>query len=116
MLPPVIRRIADAPRDKLLWTLIGVLLVGQIVAFWMLCLQQVRKAEVRHATIQIERMAVADCMRYIPKATTSACNARVNAQQDPPNNLIASTGKQASSGVSASTAMSSATPVSFNFR
>jgi hypothetical protein len=105
MLPPLAQRIADAPRDKLLWGLIGFLVVGQIVAFWMLCQYQVRKAEVRHATLQVERVALADCMQYIPKATHSSCRTRMAAQQE-----------QASTPAAAQTAMSTSASAVFTIR
>ena len=66
-------RTADVSRDKLFWAIASAMVVGQLVAFWMLCSHQVRKAEVRHATAQVERMAVADCLRYIPDATLDSC-------------------------------------------
>ncbi len=67
----------DVSRDKLFWAIASAMVVGQLVAFWMLCSHQVRKAEVRDATAQVERMAVADCLRYIPGATLSSCAARI---------------------------------------
>jgi len=60
MLPPLIDRTAHSPADKWLWALLGVLVVGQIVALWMLCSQQVEKAEVRDAAIRAERIAMRD--------------------------------------------------------
>jgi hypothetical protein len=82
MLPPLLEKTAGLPRDTWLWALIGFLVVGQISAFWMLCQYQVRKAEVRHASLQMERTAVADCMKYVPRATLNSCAARVAIQQD----------------------------------
>ena len=43
----------------------------------MLCSQQVRKAQARDAAWQVERMAMADCLRYIPKATLHSCASRI---------------------------------------
>jgi hypothetical protein len=82
MLPPLLEKTAGTPRDTWLWALIGFLVVGQMAAFWMLCQYQVRKAEVRDASLQMERLAMADCMKYIPKATMTSCAARVAAQPD----------------------------------
>ena len=80
MLPHLVAKSAENSHGKLFWTLIVTLLVGQFIAFWMLCVYQVRKAEVRDATLQVERMAMADCLRYIPKATLNSCASRVAPQ------------------------------------
>jgi hypothetical protein len=81
MLPHLLaKRSAETSPGKLFWSLIVALLLGQIVAFWMVCTHQVRKAEVRDATLQVERMAMADCLRYIPKATLNSCASRVAPQ------------------------------------
>jgi hypothetical protein len=80
MLPHLVAKSAEHSPGKLFWTLVVTLMVGQFVAFWMLCVHQVRKAEVRDATLQVERMAMADCLRYIPKATLNSCASRVAPQ------------------------------------
>jgi hypothetical protein len=77
MLPPLLDRTSHSPADKWLWALIGVLVIGQLFAFWMLCRQQVRQAEARHASAQLERMAMLDCIQTIPGATRSHCATRV---------------------------------------
>jgi hypothetical protein len=47
-------------RDKLLWGVVGAVVLGQLVAFWMLCQHQVRKAEAtRQATVQVQRSTAA---------------------------------------------------------
>lgn len=65
---------ADASRDKLFWLTASAMIVGQVVAFWMLCSQQVRAAEVRDASVQVERMAVSDCLRHAPRASLNSCS------------------------------------------
>lgn len=71
------RKPAVLPRDQAFWVGATVLVLGQLVAFWMLCSQQVRKAEVRNAAMQVERLALADCLRYVPHATLTSCAQRV---------------------------------------
>ena len=73
MLPRLLDKTADTPRDRILWGVIFTLLVAQIIAFAMLCNYQVKKAEARDAALQVERTAVADCMQYTPRATASSC-------------------------------------------
>jgi hypothetical protein len=80
MLPHLAAKSAENSHGKLFWMLIVGLMVGQFVAFWMLCAHQVRKAEVRDATLQVERIAMADCLRYIPKATLNSCASRIASQ------------------------------------
>ena len=46
MLPHLAAKSAENSHGKLFWMLIVGLMVGQFVAFWMLCAHQVRKAEV----------------------------------------------------------------------
>jgi hypothetical protein len=60
MLPPLLDKSRPSPADKWLWALIGVLVVGQVVALWLLCSQQVQKAEVREAMLRAERIAMRD--------------------------------------------------------
>jgi hypothetical protein len=60
MLPPLLDRTHPSPADKWLWALLGVLVVGQLFALWMLCRQQVEKAEVREAQLRAERLALRD--------------------------------------------------------
>ena len=80
MLPHLLAKNAETSRGKLFWSVIVALMLGQIVAFWMLCTYQVRKAQVRDVTLQVERTAMADCLRYIPKSTLNSCAARVAPQ------------------------------------
>jgi hypothetical protein len=76
-------KIAALPRDKLFWPVLLTLVAGQLLAFWMLCSHQVRKAEVRDATLQVQRVAVADCLRFIPRATLNSCASRVDPGRQP---------------------------------
>jgi hypothetical protein len=75
--PPLATRRAF-PRERAMWSVLMALIGLQLVAFWLLCSHQVRKAEVRTATLQVQRVAVADCLRYIPRATLTSCVNRVD--------------------------------------
>jgi hypothetical protein len=74
---------ADTSPGKLFWLIVSVVMLAQIIAFWMLCTDQVRKAQARDATSQVERTAMADCMRYIPKATPHSCASRIASGASP---------------------------------
>lgn len=64
------------PRHQAFWLGATVLVLGQLVAFWMLCSQQVRKAEARNAAMRVERLALVDCLRSVPHATLTSCGQR----------------------------------------
>jgi uncharacterized membrane protein len=70
------RKPAVLPRDQAFWLGAAVLVLGQLAAFWMLCSEQVRKAEVRSAALQVERLALADCLRSVPHASLTSCAQR----------------------------------------
>lgn len=59
MLPPLVDTTAPSSRDKWMWALIGLLIVGQIAAIWLLCQNQVSQAQARHAAWRAENVAVA---------------------------------------------------------
>jgi hypothetical protein len=99
-------------RDKLLWPVLVTIVAAQLLAFWMLCSHQVRKAEVRDATVQVQRVAVADCLRYIPRATLNSCVSRVDPTRTPEVAMAAESGAPGA----ARTVMSSAVSVSFAYR
>ena len=60
MLPPLLDESRRSPADKWLWALLGFLVVGLLVAFWLVCQQQVQKAEVRDAAVRAQRLALRD--------------------------------------------------------
>jgi hypothetical protein len=105
-------KIAAMPRDKLLRPALVALSAGQLLAFWMLCSHQVRKAEVRDAALQVQRVAVADCLRYIPRATLNSCANRVDPSRAPDVVMAAESGAPGA----ARTVMSTAVPVGFAYR
>ena len=109
MLPRLLAKTADLPREKLLWMVLGALVVAQLVAFWMLCSSQVRNAELRDATWQAQRVAAVDCLRFLPRATLNSCAgaaAQGNGRSD----------GQGATRAGQQSALSSAVPVSFTFR
>jgi hypothetical protein len=89
-------------RGKLFWLALGALAAAQLVAFWLLCSHQVRKAEARHAAAQVQQLALADCLQYVPGATIASCSARMPAVVPAAAVLVSP--------------KSGATPVSFHYR
>lgn len=107
-----LEKIAAMPRDKLLWPLLVTVAAAQLLAFWMVCSHQVRKAEVRDATLQVQRVAVADCLRYIPRATLNSCVQRVDPTRVPDVVLAAENGAPGATRA----VMSRTVPVNFAYR
>ena len=69
---------ASAQRDRLLPVALLALAMGLFVAFWMVCSQQVRKAQMRDVSMQVQRVAIGDCLQYVPRATLNSCASRVD--------------------------------------
>ena len=67
----------QAPRSAGFWIILGGVVVAQLIAFWVLCSQQVRKAEARSAETQMAQMALADCLQYVPGSTIASCTSRL---------------------------------------
>jgi hypothetical protein len=105
-----------APRDRLFWMALVALAIGQLVAFWMLCSQQVRKAQIRDVSLAVQRVAVADCLQYVPGATLSSCLNRVDASRRPDSTVIATGSRPKAAPVAAPATLSSGTPVSVSYR
>jgi hypothetical protein len=90
-------------RSRMLWVLLGAVVVGQLFAFWLLCSHQVRRAEARHNEAVVHQMALSDCLQYIPGSTIASCS-RTDAAA------------QAAAQPVGNPAMAGAVPVSFSFR
>jgi bacteriorhodopsin len=93
-------------RSSLLWVALGVLAAAQLFAFWLVCSQQVRKAEARHEEAVVQQMALADCLQYIPASTIASCSAR--------NRHDA--GVSPADAATDTAALTATVPVSFSFR
>ncbi|HET6828499.1 MAG TPA: hypothetical protein VFH35_07460 [Ramlibacter sp.] len=65
------------PRTQMFWVVLGGLIVVQLLALWLLCSHQVRLAEARDTENQVLRMALTDCLQYIPGSTIASCTNRI---------------------------------------
>lgn len=68
------------PRSRMFWVTVGLLIGGQLVALWLLCSHQVRKAEARSNELTVHQMALSDCLQYIPGSTIASCSAQLATQ------------------------------------
>lgn len=82
MTPPDTARALPTMRNKIFWSLVAALALGQLVAFWMVCNEQVRRAQTREVTLQVDRVAVADCLRAMPRSTPQKCATRPAVEQN----------------------------------
>lgn len=87
------------------WVLLGGVAAAQLCAFWLVCTQQVRRAEARHNEAVVQQMALSDCLQYIPGSTIASCTSRQEAGT-----------AQASDKPVDNPALAGAVPVSFSYR
>jgi hypothetical protein len=104
---------ANSAREKMFWGSVAALAVGQLAAIWMLCNHQVRQAQAREATMQVERTALADCLRYIPGSTPRHCSTRLATAHDP--NAVMATSEN-TAGLSAAASVGRVAHVNFSLR
>lgn len=69
---------AQPARSPMWWFALGALVVAQLLAFWLLCSHQVRKAEARSTEVQVRQMALSDCLQYIPGSTIASCGNQID--------------------------------------
>lgn len=94
-------------RSRLFWVVLGTLAAAQLLAFWLLCSHQVRKAEARNTAIMVQQMALSDCLQYIPGSTIASCSRRFDMER-----AATTTAKQPATATMGAGAM----PVSFSYR
>jgi hypothetical protein len=116
MLPTTLSHLLEpgtqSPRSRLFWAVLGALAMGQLLAFWLLCSHQVRKAEVRRTAVMVHQMALADCLQYIPGATIASCVNQINATRASDTTVLGA----APSRSAGASPMAGATPVGFSYR
>ncbi len=100
-----------SPRAKFFLGVLGVVVLAQLVGIYMLCTEQVRQKHARETEIQMQRMAVNDCLQYMPNATIASCNRQSasRAVEDGVRDTVAQASSQRS-------VMATAIPVNFSFR
>jgi hypothetical protein len=60
-------------RQPAFWLVLCGVVATQLMAFYLLCSHQVRKAENRRAAVEVQRMAHADCLQYLAQSTIGSC-------------------------------------------
>lgn len=62
------------PRRPVFWLVLAAIMATQLMAFYLLCTHQVRKAENRRAEVEVQRMAHSDCLEYLAQSTIGSCS------------------------------------------
>ncbi|MFY8104248.1 MAG: hypothetical protein ACOVK6_09110 [Ramlibacter sp.] len=57
----------------LFWTTAVTLLAGETLALYLLCAQQVHRAEARRQLLQAQVQAFSDCLAYVNGSTIGSC-------------------------------------------
>lgn len=112
--PPQEQKTA-AWHDRRLWMVPAALALGLLAAFWMVCSHQVRKAQIRDISLAVQRVAVTDCLRYVPRATLNSCVDRVDPGRREPAAAVTAGDKPAAAPVASRATMSSGAPVNVAF-
>lgn len=116
MLPRLLANTANAPRVRLFWAIVGILAAAQLAALWMLCNDQVQQGQMRRAMIEVERVALADCLRHVPGATLDSCTDKAPSPDAVPNSLLVAHSKPRDRSGLNLRPMSSVVPVKFVMR
>jgi len=75
---------ASWQRSNLLWAALGALALGQLMALWLVCSEQVEAAQARHSTVTLQETALAECLRAKPAADMGICTRRFAEAPPPP--------------------------------
>lgn len=115
MLSRALNQIAHSPWARLMWAVIGVLMVVQIVAFYRLCASQVERAQAREAMIMQQRNALSDCLDYLAGSTISSCGRQAALQRETHADSPMAREMPMQAARPGHAVLSSAVPVSFVF-
>lgn len=61
------------PRDPAFWLVLAAVAAAQLMALFLLCSHQVRKAEARRAEAYAQSLAQHDCLKYLSGSTIGSC-------------------------------------------
>lgn len=110
----------QSPRAKLFWAVIVAVALAQVAALVLLCRDQMQKAAAREASVQAQRMALSDCLQYVPNSTIGSCTrqrAQTNADTALAQNAgVVSVGRDSGVMGAGRGAITSVVPVSFAYR
>jgi len=107
---------ADTPQRRLFWGFMAALALAQIAAFYLVCRDQVLRAQARDAGVQMQQLALADCLQDSANSTIGRCLSSLRPSQDDGGPVVS--GSVAASPARATLVDSSAftLPAHFTFR
>ncbi|HZY20149.1 MAG TPA: hypothetical protein VFE82_16890 [Ramlibacter sp.] len=73
MLSRLLDPASGLPRDRVFWLVLAAVACSQLLAFYLLCSHQVRRAEARRAAVQVQQLAARDCLQYLANSTIGSC-------------------------------------------
>lgn len=84
------------PRNPVFWLVVSAIAATQLLAFYVLCTEQVRNAQHRRVAVQVQQVAHNDCVPHLASSTAASCSGafvpgarRSSVAGDaPPNNLL----------------------------
>ena len=107
---------AETPLSRLFWTCIAAVALIQIAAIYLVCKDQVQRAQARDAGAQMRQVALVDCLQNSVDSTIGSCFAQLRQSYDDGASAVAS-------GIAASPARAAMTeagaftlPAHFSFR
>jgi hypothetical protein len=84
-MPSPVSTSQGSPGNGPLLKTIGVtLIIAQLLAFFLICSLQVRKAEARRMAVQVQETAFSDCLQYVIGSTIGSCTSGLGGQQAQP--------------------------------
>ncbi len=54
--------------------MVGALLAGEVLSFYLLCVQEMQRAELRRQLLQAQTRAFSECLATLRGATLARCN------------------------------------------
>lgn len=79
---------ADTPLRRLFWSFMAALVLAQIAAFYLVCRDQVQKAQARDAGVQMQQLALADCLQNSVNSTIGSCFGQLRQSFDDGASLV----------------------------
>lgn len=81
---------AETPLSRLFWTFLATVALVQIVAFYLVCKDQVLRAQARDAGVQMQQLALVDCLQNTANSTIGSCFSHMRNSYDDGASVVSS--------------------------
>ncbi|MEY4712078.1 MAG: hypothetical protein RIS88_1528 [Pseudomonadota bacterium] len=68
------RASSQALPSHFFWIVAAAVLACELLAFCLLCVHQMQRAELRKQLLQVQARAFSDCLAYVSGSTIASCN------------------------------------------